>query len=101
MRTRQARIGSAIFFKDCEPISSKVLSTLPRICRWASSEMQIPPGSGRQRNLPVYFAARIFAFNAAATRLTGGRPISPLTTLVAATSFAISTPVAMPMPSSM
>ena len=33
MRTRQARIGSAIFFKDCEPISSKVLSTLPRTCR--------------------------------------------------------------------
>ena len=49
----------------------------------------------------AYFAARVFAFNAAATRLTGGRPISPLTTLVAATSFAISTPVAMPMPSSM
>ena len=39
-------------------------------------------------------------FSAAATRLTGGRPISPLTTLVAATSFAMSTPVAMPMPSS-
>src|SRR6266403_2846804 len=35
MRTRQARIGSAIFFKDCEPISSKVLSTLPRTCRWS------------------------------------------------------------------
>ena len=33
MRTRQTRIGSAIFFKDCEPISSKVISTLPRICR--------------------------------------------------------------------
>ena len=57
--------------------------------------------SGRQRNLPVYFVARIFAFNAVATRLTGGRPISPLTTLVAATSFSISTPVATPMPSSM
>ena len=31
--TRQTRIGSAIFFKDCEPISSNVISTLPRICR--------------------------------------------------------------------
>ena len=38
---------------------------------------------------------------AGARALTGGRPISPLTTLVAATSFAISTPVAIPMPSSM
>ena len=31
--TRQARIGSAIFFKDCEPISSRGLPTLPRTCR--------------------------------------------------------------------
>jgi hypothetical protein len=48
-----------------------------------------------------YFAARIFAFKADATRLTGGRPINRLTTFVAATSFGMSTPVEMPMPSSM
>ena len=44
---------------------------------------------------------RLFAFNADATRLTGGRPINRLTSLVAATSFGISTPVLIPMPSSM
>src|SRR6266550_1270637 len=37
--TRQTRIGSAIFFKDCEPISSNVISILPRSCRRASSVM--------------------------------------------------------------
>jgi hypothetical protein len=42
-----------------------------------------------------------FAFNADATRLTGGRPSSRLISLVAASSLAMSTPVAMPMPSSM
>jgi hypothetical protein len=49
----------------------------------------------------AYFATARFALIAAATRLTGGRSIKRLTSLVAATSFAISTPVAMPMPSSM
>ena len=42
-----------------------------------------------------------FALSAAATRLTGGRPISLPTALLAATSFAMSTPVEIPMPSSM
>src|ERR1700681_200874 len=45
IRQRHARIGSAIFFSVCKPISSKAISTLPRIWRWASSEMQTPPGS--------------------------------------------------------
>ena len=44
-RTRHARIGSAMFFRICVPMSSKATSTLPRICRWASSDMQMPPGS--------------------------------------------------------
>ena len=43
-RARHARIGSAMFFSACGPMSSKAISTLPRIWRWASSEMQIPPG---------------------------------------------------------
>jgi hypothetical protein len=42
---RHARIGSAIFFSVCKPISSKQISTLPRSWRWVSSEMQTPPGS--------------------------------------------------------
>jgi hypothetical protein len=48
-----------------------------------------------------YDWARTFAFNADTTRLTGGRPSSRLTSLVAPSNFAMSTPVAMPMPSSM
>ena len=40
-----ARIGSLMFFKVCSPMSSNAISTLPRTCRWASSEMQTPPGS--------------------------------------------------------
>ena len=55
---------------------------------------------GRLLTMRIYFAAR-FALIAEATRLTGARPISRLTSLVAATSFAMSTSVAMPMPSSM
>jgi hypothetical protein len=47
------------------------------------------------------FAACRFALSADATRLTGARPINLLTALLAATSFAMSTPVAIPMPSSM
>ena len=39
--------------------------------------------------------------HAAATRLTDGRPIRRLISLVAATNFCRSTPVAIPMPSSM
>ena len=63
---------------------------------------EAPPKLGEINDyIAEFWAARVFAFSAAATRLTGGRPISPLTTLVAATSFAMSTPVAMPMPSSM
>jgi len=49
----------------------------------------------------ISYLARPFAFNADATRLTGGRPSSRLISLVAATSLVMSTPVAMPMPSSM
>src|SRR5260221_2623537 len=55
----------------------------------------------KSEGLVAHFAARFFAFSADATRLTGGRPINWLTALVAASSFAMSTPVAMPMPSSM
>jgi hypothetical protein len=54
----------------------------------------------RLLTMRIYFAAR-FALIAEATRLTGARPISLLTSLVAATSFGMSTPVAIPMPSSM
>ncbi len=57
-------------------------------------------GAARRGGVRIYFAAR-FALIAEATRLTGGRPISRLTSLVAATNFGMSTPVAMPMPSSM
>ncbi len=52
-------------------------------------------------NLHYRYNVRLFAFNAAATRLTGGRPSSRLMSLVAASSFAMSTSVAIPMPSSM
>ena len=47
-----------------------------------------------------YFTDRLLALIAAATRLTGGRPIRRLISLVAATSLGMSTPVATPMPSS-
>jgi hypothetical protein len=45
-----------------------------------------------------YLPACRFAFSAFATRLAGPRPISAVISLVAATSFAMSTPVLIPMP---
>src|SRR6516225_1276544 len=43
--TRYTRRGRAMFFRLCSPRSANSASTLPRTCRKASSETQIPPGS--------------------------------------------------------
>ena len=51
-------------------------------------ELEVANSEWRMANGAFYslFAIRLFAFNAAATRLTGGRPISLLISLVAATN---------------
>src|SRR3954468_22912814 len=69
-------------------------------CRIAGRE---GPRKSHQQIVQRFAAARHrtlrrFALIAEATRLTGARPISRLISLVAATSLAMSTPVAMPMP---
>ena len=59
------------------------------------------PKTAQERLLTMRdYAGLLLALIAATTRLTGGRPISWLISFVAATSFAISIPVAIPMPSS-
>jgi hypothetical protein len=59
-------------------------------------------GTAQARLCPPYgFAIRLFALSADATRLTGGRPIRRLISLVAASNLGMSMLVATPKPSSM
>ncbi len=77
--------------RHCEERSDEAIQSLrdPGLLRFARND------GGR------YFPALLFAFSAVATRLAGGRPIKRLISLVAASSLSMSTPVLMPMPSSM
>jgi hypothetical protein len=77
------------------------VSRLPQAAREMAEGLDSGLPIGLLLDLRLRLYALAFALSAAATRLTGGRPMSLLISLLASTSFVMSTPVVTPRPSSM